>query len=175
VDCVRCGRRSHSFFIDPVGDLLTYLCESRPWCEKVIAIAHNAKGFDAHYILDRAIFLKWTHKLIFNGQKIVCMTIHRLTFLDSISILPIALRKLPEAYGLIASKSWYPRYFNTRTNLDYIGPIPGIEHYGVDQMSESERKEFMTWYDTQKDIVFDNTHVLEQYCQDDVTVLRQAC
>jgi len=42
-------------------------------------------------------------------------------------------------------------------------------------MSESERREFMAWYDTQKDKVFDKRHVLEQYCQDDVTVLRQAC
>ena len=42
-------------------------------------------------------------------------------------------------------------------------------------MSESKLKEFMAWYDTQKDIVFTNRHVLEQYCQDDVTVLRQAC
>ena len=75
----------------------------------------------------------------------------------------MALRKLPEAFGLTASKSWYPHFYNTRTNLDYIGPIPGIEHYGVDQMSESERKEFMTWYDTQKDIVFDKRHVLKQY------------
>jgi len=42
-------------------------------------------------------------------------------------------------------------------------------------MSESEQKEFMTWYDTQKDKVFHNRHVLKQYCEDDVTVLRQAC
>jgi hypothetical protein len=33
----------------------------------------------------------------------------------------------------------------------------------------------MAWYDEQKDKVFDNRRVLEQYCQDDVTVLRQAC
>jgi len=32
----------------------------------------------------------------------------------------------------------------------------------------------MTWYDTQKDIFFDNRHVLKQYFQDDTTVLRQA-
>jgi len=107
---------------------------------KVIAIAHNAKGFDAHFILDRAILLKWTPKLILNGQKIACMTIQHLTFLDSISFLPMALRKLSEAFGLAASKSWYPQYFNTRSNLDYIGPILGIAHYGVDQMNESERR-----------------------------------
>jgi len=32
----------------------------------------------------------------------------------------------------------------------------------------------MSWYDAQKDKVFDNRRVLEQYSQDDVTVLRQA-
>jgi hypothetical protein len=42
VDCKPCGRRRHSFFEDPVGDLLSYLCEPRPWCKKVVAIAHNA-------------------------------------------------------------------------------------------------------------------------------------
>ena len=33
----------------------------------------------------------------------------------------------------------------------------------------------MAWYTEQKFKVFDNRKVLEQYCQDDVTVLRQAC
>ena len=33
----------------------------------------------------------------------------------------------------------------------------------------------MAWYNEQKVKVFDNRRVLEQYCQDDVTVLRQAC
>jgi hypothetical protein len=59
------------------------------------------------------------------------MTVEHLTFLDSISFLPMALRKLPEAFGLSATKSWYPHYFNTDANLDYVKPIPGIEQYGV--------------------------------------------
>jgi len=70
-DCVRCGRRKHAFWDDPVGDLLTYLCKPRQWCKKFIEIAHNSKGFDAHFILHRAILLKWTPKLILNGKKIV--------------------------------------------------------------------------------------------------------
>ena len=77
------------------------------------------------------------------------MTLHHLTFLDSISFLPMALRKLPEAFGLTACKSCYPQFFNMLANRDYVGPIPGIEQYGADQMSESERREFMAWYDTQ--------------------------
>jgi len=70
-DCARCGKRRHSFFEDPVGDLLSYVCEPRPWCKKVVAIAHNAKAFDSQFILNRVILLKWTPELILNGLKIV--------------------------------------------------------------------------------------------------------
>ena len=42
-------------------------------------------------------------------------------------------------------------------------------------MGVSERKEFVSWYDAQKVKVFDNRRALEQYCHDEVTVLRQAC
>ena len=50
-----------------------------------------------------------------------------------------------------------------------------MSQFGADEMGESERIEFLAWYDRQKDNVFDNRHVFEQYCQDEVTVLRQAC
>ena len=96
-------------------------------------------------------------------------------FIDSASYLPIPLRKLPEAFGLPVAKSWYPHYFNTETNLDYVGTYPAVKYFGADEMSQSDRSEFMTWYDSKKDQVFDNRRILEQYCQDDVTVLRQAC
>jgi len=89
--------------------------------------------------------------------------------------MPRPLRKLPEAFGLQASKSWYPHLFNTKAKLDYVGAIPDIKYYGADEMSERERREFMAWYSKEKVKVFDNRHVMEQYCQDDVTVLRQAC
>ena len=120
-DCARCGKRQHSFFEDPVGDLLSYLCEPRPWCKKVVAIAHNAKAFDVQFILNRAILLKWTPKLILNGLKIVSMKIHHIQFLDLVSYMPMPLRKLPEAFGLQASKSWFPHLFKTKANLDYVG------------------------------------------------------
>jgi DNA polymerase III alpha subunit (gram-positive type) len=93
--------------------MLSYLCESRPWVERIIVIAHNAKAFDLHFILHRGIFLKWKLEPIMNGLKIMCMRMEHLLFLDSISFLPFALRKLSDAFGLTVSKSWYP-HFNTR-------------------------------------------------------------
>jgi len=73
IDCERCGRRRHSFWNYPVGDLLTYLCEPRPWVSKIVAIAHNAKAFDLNFILNRAIKLKWISEIITNGVKIISM------------------------------------------------------------------------------------------------------
>jgi hypothetical protein len=87
----------------------------------------------------------------------------------------MSLRKLPEAFGLSVTKSRYPHYFNTNTNLNYVGPIPDVSYFGIDEMGISERREFMTWYDDEKNRVFDNKLDLEKYCQDDVIVLRQAC
>ena len=45
----------------------------------------------------------------------------------------------------------------------------------VQTQSANERAEFLAWYEGQRSGVFDNRNVLEAYCQDDVTVLRQAC
>ena len=73
----------------------------------------------------------------------MCIKMEHLVFLDSVSFLPCALLKLPEAFGLSASKSWYPNYFNTRENLNYVRPIPDMTCYGVVDMREDERKEFL--------------------------------
>jgi len=62
------------------------------------------------------------------------MKIHHIQFFDSVSDLPMPLRKYLEAFGLTTSKSWYPHHFNTKANIDYVGPIPDIEYYGADEM-----------------------------------------
>jgi hypothetical protein len=75
----------------------------------------------------------------------------------------------------MANMSWYPHYFNTKPNLDYVERVTDIWCYGADGMKYSERAEFLRWYETQRSQTFENRHVLEEYCQDDVTVLHQAC
>jgi len=62
------------------------------------------------------------------------MRMQHLHFLDSMSYLAMSLRKLPEAYGLLLSKSWYPYYFNTKANLDYVSSIAYIWYFGADEM-----------------------------------------
>ena len=61
------------FWDDPVGDLLSYLCEPLPWVKQKIAIAHNAKAFDLQFILNRDVLPKWRPELVMSGQKIILM------------------------------------------------------------------------------------------------------
>jgi hypothetical protein len=65
--CTRCGKRKHALFDESVGDLLSYLCKPWQWCKRIVAIAHNTRGFDFQFILNRAILLKWNTKVILNG------------------------------------------------------------------------------------------------------------
>jgi hypothetical protein len=107
-------------------------------------IAHNAKAFDLHFILRRPILLKWKVELIMNSLKILCIRMEQLVFMDIISFLPFALRKLSGAFSLTVSKFLYPHYVKTRANLDYVGKFPDVSYYGVDKMSASESEEFLT-------------------------------
>jgi len=50
-----------------------------------------------------------------------------------------------------------------------------MQYYGVDEMSGSERSQFLGWYEGQNNSIFDNKRVLKAYCHDDVSVLREAC
>jgi len=104
--CAQCGERKQSFWEDPLRTMLSYLCEPLPWVKKIVAIAHNAYSFDLHFILNRAVLLKWQPDLIMNGMKIMSMKMEHMVFLDSVSFLPFALRILPDAFGLTATKSW---------------------------------------------------------------------
>ena len=45
------------------------------------------------------------------------MKIEQMLFIDSVSYLPMALRKLNEAFGISETISWYPQYFNKKYEL----------------------------------------------------------
>jgi hypothetical protein len=126
--CVRCGLRGHSFWTDPVGELITYLRETRPSADRIVCIAYNGKAFDLHFVVNRVIQLKWTPGLIMNAQKIMCLEVEGMTWLGSLNYMAMPLRKLPEAFGLASEKSWCPQLFNTAENMNYVGPMPEVSY-----------------------------------------------
>ena len=94
------------FLVRPDGDLMSFVLKSRPWADRIVAIAHNAKAFDLLIVLNRLVQMKLLPELpVMNGQKIVCLKVENVTWLDSLNYMPMALRKLPEPSGLSAEKS----------------------------------------------------------------------
>jgi hypothetical protein len=85
VDCRRCGKRKHSFWSDPVGDLISYTFKTRPWADRIVAIALNARAFDLVFVLNHLVRTKSKPELlIMNGQKIRCLKVENVTWLDSL-------------------------------------------------------------------------------------------
>ena len=109
-----------------------------------------------------------------DGSKILSMVVENFHFLDSLNYLPMSLKSMPKSFDLTCKKGYYPHFFNTASNLNYVGPYPEPEFYGADSMSADECTQFMQWYDGQKGKLFSNKDELLAYCMDDVNVLGQA-
>jgi hypothetical protein len=110
-----------------------------------------------------------------DGTKILNMVVENFHFLDSLNFLPMSLKSMPKSFGLTCKKGYYPHFFNTAENLDYVGSYPEPKYYGADYMSDDERDPVLKWHKEQKGKIFRNIEELEAYCMDDVNVLRQAC
>ena len=108
-------------------------------------VAHNTKGYDGYFLLEYLIDQSIRpEKIIYNGSKIMFMTVERglhMKVIDSLNFLPMKLSKLPEAFGLEElKKGWFPHHFNTRENQNYVGPYQEAKYYGHDFMGEKERE-----------------------------------
>jgi len=88
---------------------MSYTFKSRPLADRIVAIAHNAKGVELLFVLNPLARMKFLPELlIMNGQKVMCLKVQNVTWLDSLNYLAMPLRMLPEAFGFTAQKSWYP-------------------------------------------------------------------
>ena len=129
VDCEQCGKRVHTFWQDPVGKFIDYLRLSRPFADKIYVISHNSRG---QFLLRRFLELRWEPKLIIDGSKIFSMVVENFHFLNSLNCLPMSLKKIPKSFDLTCKKGYYPHFFNTASNTNYVGPYPDPEFYGAD-------------------------------------------
>ena len=156
VDCEQCGKRTHMFWQDPVGKFIHYLRLSRLFADKIYVISNNSRGYDAQFSLRRFLEFRWVPKLIMDGTKILSMSVEKFYFLHSLNFMPMGLKNMPKAFDLTCKKVYYPHFFNTANNLDYVGPYPEPKYYGADFISAAERAQFLAWYEEQKDKIFKN-------------------
>ena len=136
-------------------------------------IAHNSKGYDAQFILKWCVENGQKPYCIYAGTKIMSMEVFKIRFIDSLNFVASTLAAFPKTFGLKElKKGYFPHYFNKECNQNYIGPIPDKEDYGYNQMSCSNRKAFLEWY--QEDYVFDFQKEILDYCRSDVDILRRS-
>ena len=137
-----------------------------------IAIAHNAKDFDAILIQRWLIENRPTADMnvIHSGQKIMQFWIG----------FKMPLSNFPKTFGLdlsLYSKGDFLSKFNTFDNWNYVGQIPDIEHFSPDTWFEKSRSELFVWHNDlrQNNYIFDFQKEMCKYCAQDVTILRLCC
>jgi hypothetical protein len=81
--------------------------------------------------------------MLMDGTKILSMIVENLHFLDSLNFLPMSLKSMTKSFDLICKKGYYPHFFNTANNLEYVGRYPEHKFYGADYMSGDERAQFL--------------------------------
>jgi len=168
-----CDRRREVFRgEDTLDQFVCWLLRQK----KVIALAHNGRAFDLHFIIDflHRYGIK-PSQIIQTGCKIMRLKVKDVLFLDTLNFLPMALAKLPKAFGLKElKKGFFPHLLNRADNQDYVGDcLPAREYYDPDSMSTENREAFNRWYDQHKDQPFDLQEELLQYCVSDVDILQR--
>nr|XP_022311186.1 uncharacterized protein LOC111116481 [Crassostrea virginica] len=188
--CKRCesfGPRRH-IFRGPttLKDFMDWLLATTPHAlghasamvnKDAIVIAHNFKGYDGQFILNYLVHTACiTPTVIMNGTKILSMQALDLKFIHSFNYLPFALAKMPSAFGLKElKKGYFPHFFNTKANQNYVGPYPAASFYGPNDMTSSARAAFYAWYEEQQGKTFDFQKEFLAYCISDVDILQRCC
>ena len=173
VDCEDYGGNKNTF--ETIEEFCQFIFDEK--YSGFTFIAHNAKGYDAQFIRNWCIENSMKPYCIYNGTKIIYMTVSGRRFIDSLSFIAAPLSTFPKTFGLKElKKGYFPHYFNKKHNQNYVGTIPSKKHYGYDQMNSSARKAFLEWYNAKKDenYVFNFKKELRDYCRSDVDILRRS-
>lgn len=97
-------------------------------------IAHNSKGYDVQFILERLIEHGVKPNITSTGNKILSLEIkndYNIKFIDSLCFTLCALRDFPKTFGLEElHEGYFPYNFNKLQNQDYIGEYPDKSFYG---------------------------------------------
>ena len=181
--CHTCGQRE-VMFLGPnaVSSFGAWLFSKQH--KDVIAIAHNARAYDAYFLYNYIINNSMTPEMIFQGTKIMYCRVQsglNITLLDSINFLNMPLSQLPKSFGLQEmKKGFFPHLYHIREHLEDPSAMkldhhPPPKYYDIDSMRKSKREEFIRWYDQHSHSPFDFWTELIDYCRSDVNILLNAC
>ena len=167
----------HEWVFQMIDDYCGFMFSGE--CEGYTFLAHNAKGYDAQFILKWCVDNGVKPYCIYAGTNIMSMEIRhfKIRIIDSIHFVASSLAAFPKTFGLKElKKGYFPHYFNKKCNQNYVGPMPSKKHYGYDSMSAKNRKEFLEWHETKvtENYQFDFKREILEYCRSDVDILRRS-
>ena len=117
-------------------------------------LAHYSRGYDSYFILNYCLKNTVLPYVIANGSKIMFMSIKslKIRFIDSHSfIVDTPFSAFPRTFGITEmKKGYFPHFFNTLANENYVGPIPEPKYYGCDTMKPAIREDFLKWHAEQR-------------------------
>lgn len=144
---------------------------------ELLLVGHNAKSFDAIFVLQEVIARRLVPELVLQGAKILCLKVGNWKFIDSLMFLPMPLSSMPKSFGLSELKGHWPFMANRPQYYNYEGPLLDKEMYCISTMKTKAAREFHQWHDEQvaKNVVFNFKKEIIEYCVSDVSILRQAC
>jgi hypothetical protein len=148
-------------------------------------IAHNASGYDGFFVLQYFHAENLLPHVVYNGAKLLSLSFSPMRFklLDSFLFLPMALAKLPKAFGLKTMvKGHFPHLLNKLDKQDFecVG-LPPLPYYDPDSKKPDDRKQLLAWHKSENDRMKKNGEkfVLKaemiKYCRDDVQILAESC
>ena len=184
-----CGRadeeRPHHWYGEDC--VYKFLLQLEQWSEggkqPLTVLAHNFMGYDSYPVIEKLHMLCSKLKQIRNGGKVLQLTCFKnIRFIDSMSFIPMKLSKFSKTFDLRElKKGYFPHLFNKEENQEYKGPLPPVEDYLPNSMSEDEKKEFLAWHaKEQARLVAENKQFIFQeelleYCKSDVKLLKEGC
>lgn len=199
--CLRAVYDDRRWHFKTIEAFVSFLMETKEM-HKATLFAHNGGGYDVQFILryledngipnetvprPNTIHKYLSVKLKLKGGEI--------TFLDFMMMMTDSLRNIGAAFKLDARKGDFPHNFSKRCHLDYVGPLPPLDHeadyYGFKTMkSQKELDEARDYWKKQGEkyctcicnVVcnctkpkWDFQKELLDYCWVDVDVLAGAC
>lgn len=98
-----------------------------------VLVAHYAKGYDSHFVLQWLYKQNCFPEIIWSGNKIMSAVCGNVRLIDSFNFLPMPLAALPKTFNLNElKKGHFPHLFNTPENQSYVGKIPDLIYYEPD-------------------------------------------
>ena len=149
-------------------------------------LAHNGSGFDSHYLFRylRSDF-GFDVQPLYQGSRLLQFLVksaakdrdYVLRAIDTAQFFQSRLEDLPKQFGLDGldlKKGFFPYKFDSPDRWNYAGEFPGLEWYGVPEMSVKKAAEVRAWHSEQLGSVFHFRKEMTDYCLEDVRVLLSA-